>query len=130
MAADGSEEQFTVILRRTKESGIQILPWFATVCTAGADKVVGAQGLQTEVEDYESAFFGVDEAMRVATFQVHRDVIGRAVELVRGTYPGAEQCVRLNEPRVTFQKVGLPTTDFPSALSTSQLSSTLPHWIL
>jgi 8-oxo-dGTP pyrophosphatase MutT (NUDIX family) len=89
MAAGGSEEPSMVTLRRTKEDGIQILSWFATVCTAGADKVVGAQGLQTEVEDYESAFFEVDEAMRVATFQVDRDVIGRAVELVRGTYSGA-----------------------------------------
>jgi hypothetical protein len=40
------------------------------VCTAGSDKVVGAPGLQTEVEDYESAFFEADEAMRVATSQV------------------------------------------------------------
>ena len=78
-----------VTLRWTKEDGIQILSWFATVCTAGADKVVGAEGLQTDVENYESAFFEVNKAMRVATFQVDRDVIGRAVELVRGTYPGA-----------------------------------------
>jgi hypothetical protein len=38
----------------------------------GSDKVVGAPGLQTEVKDYESAFFKADEAMRVATFQVDR----------------------------------------------------------
>jgi 8-oxo-dGTP pyrophosphatase MutT (NUDIX family) len=88
MAVSGSEEPFMVTLRRTKEGGVQILSWFAAVCTAGADKVVGAPGLQTEVEDYESAFFEVDEAMRVATFQVDRDVIARAVELVRATYPG------------------------------------------
>ena len=59
------------------------------MCTAGADKVVGAAGLQTEVEDYESAFFEADEAMEVATFQVDRDVIARAVELVQATYPEA-----------------------------------------
>ena len=61
------------------------------MCTAGSDKVVGAPGLQTEVEDYESAFFEADEAMRVATSQVDRDVIiARAVELVRttGEVPG------------------------------------------
>jgi len=60
---------------------MQIRWWFATVCMAGADNVVGAQGLQTEMEDYESAFFEVDEALRVAAFQVDRDVIARAVEL-------------------------------------------------
>jgi 8-oxo-dGTP pyrophosphatase MutT (NUDIX family) len=84
----GSGEPFMVTLRRTKDGGIQILSWFATVCTTGADKVVGSvSGLQTEVEDYESAFFEVDEVLRVATFQVDRDVIARAVELVRATYP-------------------------------------------
>jgi 8-oxo-dGTP pyrophosphatase MutT (NUDIX family) len=83
MAVGGSEEPFMVTLRRTKEGGMQILWWFATVCTAGADKVTG---LQTEVEDYESAFFEVEEALRVATFEVDRDVIARAVELVRATY--------------------------------------------
>ena len=53
----GSGEPFMVTLRRTKDGGIQILSWFATVCTAGADKVVGGvPELQTEVEDYESAW--------------------------------------------------------------------------
>ena len=78
----GSGEPFMVTLRRTKDGGIQILSWFATVCTAGADKVVGSVpdrggGLRKRV----------DEALRVATFQVDRDVIARAVELVRATYP-------------------------------------------
>ena len=91
----GSGESFMVTLRRTKDGGIQILSWFATVCTAGADIVVGSvPGLQTEVEDYESAFFEVDEALRVATFQVDRDVIARAVELVRATYPEASDIER------------------------------------
>ena len=60
------------------------------MCTAGSDKVVGAPGLQTEVEDYESALSEADEAMRVARSQVDRDVIARAVELVRttGEVPG------------------------------------------
>ena len=58
---------------------MQILSWFAKVFTAGSDKVVGAPGLQTEAEDYESAFFEADEATRVATGYVsdwsgcHRD---------------------------------------------------------
>ncbi|SRR5713226_894374 len=46
-----------------------LLSWFTTVCTPGAGVVVG---VQTEVEDFESAFFEVDEA-----FQVDRDVIAR-----------------------------------------------------
>ncbi|KAF8487526.1 NUDIX hydrolase domain-like protein [Russula ochroleuca] len=94
MAVGGSEEPFMVTLRRTKEGGIQILSWFATVCAAGADKVVGVPELQTEVEEYESAFFEVDEALQVATFQVDRDVIARAVELVRATYAEASDTER------------------------------------
>ena len=84
-----------VTLRWTKDGGIQILSWFANVCMVGADQVVGSvPGLQTEVEDYESAFFEVDEALRVATFQIDRDVIARAVELVRATYPEASDIER------------------------------------
>lgn len=47
-----------------------------------------SQGLQTEVGDYESAFFfggGGVAGPTVATFQVDRNVIARAVELVRET---------------------------------------------
>jgi len=90
MAVHGSEEPFMVTLRRTQEGGVQLLWWFATVCTEGAEEDVRT-GLQTEVEDYESAFFEVQEAVRVVTFQVDRDVIARGVELVRGTYPEASQ---------------------------------------
>ena len=88
MAVHGSEEPFMVTLRRTQEGGVQLLSWFATVCSEGAEKGVRS-GMQTEVEDYESGFFEAHEAVRVATFQVDRDVITRAVELVRGTYGSA-----------------------------------------
>lgn len=40
----------------TKEGRMQILWWFVTACTPGADKVVG---LQSEVEDFEGEFFEV-----------------------------------------------------------------------
>ena len=114
-AAGGSEEPFMDTLRRTKEDGVQILSWFATVCTAGVDKVVGAQGLQTEVEDYESAFFEVDETMRVAVFQVDWDVIGRAVELVRGRTRGL---TRLSSKRWDYQPpISLPPSYLPIILS-------------
>ena len=88
MEVHGSEEPFMVTLRRTQEGGVQLLSWFATVCSEGAEKGVRS-GMQTEVEDYESAFFEAQEAVRVATFQVDRDVITRAVELMRGTYTSA-----------------------------------------
>jgi 8-oxo-dGTP pyrophosphatase MutT (NUDIX family) len=91
VAVRGSEEPFMVTLRRTQEGGVQVLSWFATVCTAAEGAETGVRSvLQTEVEDYESAFFEVQEAVRVATFQVDRDVIARAVELVRGTYRSSQ----------------------------------------
>jgi 8-oxo-dGTP pyrophosphatase MutT (NUDIX family) len=76
--------------------GVKLIWWFAAVCTGG-DKV---DGTQTAVESFESAFFGVDEALRRATFQTDREVIAKAVELVRATYPEAreEQEPSLAEP--------------------------------
>jgi 8-oxo-dGTP pyrophosphatase MutT (NUDIX family) len=67
--------------------GVKLIWWYASVRT-GADKV---DATQTAVESFESAFFGVDEALRRATFQTDRDVIARAVELVRATYPEARE---------------------------------------
>ena len=77
--------------------GVKLIWWYASVRT-GADKV---DATQTAVESFESEFFGVDEALRRATFQTDRDVIARPVELVRATYPEArgEQESALAEPR-------------------------------
>ena len=85
MSVGGSEEPLMVTLRRTKEGRMQILSWFAKVFTAGSDKVVGAPGLQTEAEDYESAFLRRTRrrGWRRATFQIGRGVIAMAVEGVR-----------------------------------------------
>jgi len=69
----------------TGNVGVKLIWWFAAVCT-GADKV---DGTQTAVESFESAFFGVDEALRRATFKTDREVIAKAIELVRATYPEA-----------------------------------------
>ena len=83
----GSGEPFMLTLRRTEEGEVKFIWWFATVRT-GEDKV---EGTQTAVESFESAFFDVDEALKVATFQADREVIARAVELVRATYPEANE---------------------------------------
>ncbi|KAI0291369.1 NUDIX hydrolase domain-like protein, partial [Multifurca ochricompacta] len=91
----GSEEPFMFTIRRTQGmvggyasgcgggGGVQLISWFATIWT-GAEKI---EGVQTEDESYESAFFEIEEAMRMVTFQVDRDLIERAIELVRATYP-------------------------------------------
>jgi 8-oxo-dGTP pyrophosphatase MutT (NUDIX family) len=82
-----SEEPFLLTLRRTEAGGVKFIWWFATVRTA-EDKL---EGTQTAVESFESSFFPVDEALHLATFQTDRDVIARAVELVRETYPEARE---------------------------------------
>ena len=79
----GSGEPFMLTLRRTEEGEVKFIWWFATVRT-GEDKV---DGTQTAVESFESAFFDVEKALQVATFQADREVIAKAVELVRATYP-------------------------------------------
>jgi len=77
------EEPFMFTLRRYKDTSVKLISWFVTVRT-GADKV---NGTQMATENFESAFFGVDEALERATFQTDREVIAAAVELVRATYP-------------------------------------------
>jgi 8-oxo-dGTP pyrophosphatase MutT (NUDIX family) len=89
-----ADEPFMLMLRRTgsadadAEEGVKLVWWFAAVRTPGADKV---EGTQTAIESFESRFFAVDEALRVATFQADRDVIAAAIELVRATYPEARE---------------------------------------
>jgi len=94
-----ADEPFMVTVRRTvfegDGAGVKLVWWFAAVRRAGTDKV---DGTQTAVESFESRFFEVDEALRVATFQSDRDVIAAAVELVRVTYPEArEEPVQVQE---------------------------------
>ena len=85
--AKGSSADGTTSEEDTRNGGVKLIWWFAAVCT-GAGKV---DGTQTAVESFESAFFGVDEALRRATFQTDREVIAKAVELVRATYPEARE---------------------------------------
>ena len=94
-----ADEPFMVTLRRTvfeqDGAGVKLVWWFAAVRCAGTDKV---DGTQTAVESFESRFFEVDEALRVATFQSDRDVIAAAAELVRTTYPEVrEEPVQVQE---------------------------------
>jgi 8-oxo-dGTP pyrophosphatase MutT (NUDIX family) len=72
---------------RNNNEGVKLIWWFTAVCT-GAEKV---DGTQTAVESFESKFFGVEEALRRATFKTDREVIAKAVELVRATYPEARE---------------------------------------
>ena len=81
----GSGEPFMLTLRRTEVGEVKFIWWFTTIRT-GEDKV---EGTQTAVESFESRFFDVDEALLTAKFQADREVIAKAVELVRATYPEA-----------------------------------------
>ncbi|KAI0270421.1 hypothetical protein BC834DRAFT_819220 [Gloeopeniophorella convolvens] len=83
-----SEEPFMLTLRRTvPNGGVKFIWWYATVCT-GEEHV---DGTQTAAENFSSRFFDVEEAVTTATFQADRDVIARAAELVRATYPEARE---------------------------------------
>jgi len=86
-SASGGSASSTSAEEDVGNGGVKLIWWYAGVCT-GADKV---DGTQTAVESFESAFFGVEEALRRATFQTDREVIAKAVELVRATYPEARE---------------------------------------
>ena len=70
-------------LRHTEGGVVKFIRCYAAVRT-GEEKV---EGTQTVVENFESAFFDVDKALQVATFQADREVITKAVELVCASYP-------------------------------------------
>ena len=59
----------------------------------GEEKV---EGTHTAVGNFESAFFDADEALQVPTFQADREVITKAVELVRASYLEARAMVAKN----------------------------------
>ena len=82
------KEPFMLTLRRCKDTSVKLISWFVTVRTPGAEKV---NGTQMATESFESAFFGIDEALECATFQTDRQVIAVAIELVRATYPEARE---------------------------------------
>ena len=86
-ASGGCSASIAAAEEDARNGGVKLIWWYASVCT-GADKV---DGTQTAVESFESTFFGVDEALRRATFQTDREVIAKAVELVRATYPEARE---------------------------------------
>ena len=79
-------------LRHTEGGVVKFIWWYAAVRT-GEEKV---EGTQTAVENVESEFFDVDDALQVATFQADREVIAKAVELVRATYREARAMVAKN----------------------------------
>ncbi|KAI9512591.1 NUDIX hydrolase domain-like protein [Russula earlei] len=71
------KEPFMLTLRRPDDAPVKVIWWFVTVRT-GADKV---DGTQTANERFESAFYGVDEALKRTTFGTDRELIEAAVEL-------------------------------------------------
>ncbi|KAF8260193.1 hypothetical protein EI94DRAFT_1706488 [Lactarius quietus] len=102
-----------LIKRRAPEAGAQtkdaavlggevkVIWSFATVRT-GEERMEGTP--QTEVESFESTFFGVNAALEKGTFQTDRDVIAKAVEIVRVTYPEAVE--KLTWTRASVVKGG------------------------
>ena len=83
---------------------VKFIWWYAAVRT-GDEKV---EGTQTAVENFESALFDVNEALQVATFQADREVIAKAVELVRASYLEARAMVAKNR---------LPHTSYVAGIS-------------
>jgi 8-oxo-dGTP pyrophosphatase MutT (NUDIX family) len=80
-------EPFTLSVRHVSTNDVKITAWFATVCTGEKQ-----EGTMMPTETYESAFFGVEEALGKVTYRDDRDIVARAIQLVRETYcetPGA-----------------------------------------
>jgi 8-oxo-dGTP pyrophosphatase MutT (NUDIX family) len=78
-------EPFTVSVRHISARDVKITAWFATVRTGEHQ-----EGTQMSTEAYRSEWFKVDDALDKATFRDDREIILRAIKLVKSTYLGAE----------------------------------------
>ncbi|CAE7146225.1 unnamed protein product [Rhizoctonia solani] len=82
--APGAVEPIAVFLRRVADRDLKLIFWFV----AEVDETRPYErGTQTGSEDYETRFVPADEVLDVLTYACDREVVAKALELYRQTYP-------------------------------------------
>ncbi|KAH9476490.1 8-oxo-(d)GTP phosphatase [Psilocybe cubensis] len=79
--AGGLVEPIAVTVRDLGSSNSKIIFWYITVVEEGVEKV---EGSQMENENFESVFVDVEDAVERLTFQVDREVVNLAIDIVVG----------------------------------------------
>ncbi|CAE6479581.1 unnamed protein product [Rhizoctonia solani] len=82
--AVGAQEPIAMFLRRVADKDVKLIFWFV----AEVDESHPYQrGTQIGSEDYETRFVRADGVLDVLTYACDREVVAKALELYRQTYP-------------------------------------------
>lgn len=85
--ATGAVEPIAMFLRHADERDVKLIFWFV----AEVDESRGHEdGTQTGGEDYTTHFVDAGEVLNTLTYACDREVVAKALELYRATYPKPE----------------------------------------
>ncbi|KAH7335246.1 NUDIX hydrolase domain-like protein [Rhizoctonia solani] len=82
--ATGAEEPIAMFLRRVADKDVKLIFWFVAEVNESHPY---EKGTQIGSEDYETRFVHADQVLNVLTYACDRDVVAKALELYRDTYP-------------------------------------------
>lgn len=78
---DGLVEPIAVTMRELRQSKTKIIFWYISTVEEGVEKVDGSQMAN---EHYESVFLDAAAAVQRLTFQLDRDIVNQAIDIVMG----------------------------------------------
>jgi len=79
-----STEPFAVTLRRLSEKNVKIIHWFVTLIKEGETQL---QDTRMPSENYDAVFFDAEEAVERLSSSDHRELVKKAIQLVRDLLP-------------------------------------------
>ncbi|CAE6426183.1 unnamed protein product [Rhizoctonia solani] len=82
--AIGAEEPIAMFLRRVAAKDVKLIFWFVAEVDESSPH---QKGTQIGSEAYETRFVDVHEVLGVLTYACDREVVAKALELYRETYP-------------------------------------------
>ncbi|KAG8748398.1 hypothetical protein FRC10_005945 [Ceratobasidium sp. 414] len=82
--ATSAVEPIAMFMRHAAERDIKLIFWYVAEVD---EKHAHEKGTQTGGEDYETRFVDADEVLDILTYTCDREVVAKALELYRATYP-------------------------------------------
>ena len=85
--ATGAIEPIAMFLRRVDEKDVKLIFWFAAEVD---ESHAHEDGTQIGGEDYTTHFVDAEKVLDTLTYACDREVVAKALELYRATYPESE----------------------------------------
>jgi hypothetical protein len=82
--ATGAVEPIAMFLRHAGERNIKLIFWYVAEVD---ESYAHESGTQTGGENYETRFVDADQVLDTLTYASDREVVAKALELYRATYP-------------------------------------------